>query len=330
MRQGAKVVPARAAGACQARGVNRIVATLLAALGLIALTALTAAPSQAEAATRIVYAHKGKLLALSPQGGSPRTIARVPVNTFDLAASADGRRFVLITNRYLPYPERGSIRAIYVLDLGRGMRRVFRQQTTGELEVALSRDGHEIGFAKEGEVWVMNANGSGRRQVTDNPGRAGAFGTVEDLAFTPSGEEVVFARWTEGLYRAPLSGGEETRLWGDSGDLAVAPDGRIVCRSVLGKGAEGLVALSPDGDHPRMIAPDRHKDYALDPTWSPDGGSIAYRRRLEEGGLASTYRYSFHVVSGGQRRQLIGDIHPLVRSNGSVRAPTGPVWVPVP
>jgi dipeptidyl aminopeptidase/acylaminoacyl peptidase len=291
---------------------------------LLALLGASFTAAQATAATRIVFAHEGRLLGVSPHGGAVHTLARIPANTIDLAASADGRRFALLANRSLPYPKRGSIRSIYVLDLGRGLHRVARLHTRGTQDLALSPDGRRIAFVKDAEVWVADADGTHRRQVT-----AGREAAAEP-AFTPSGEAIVFTRWPGMLYRTSLGGGEEVLLREDSRSPAVSRDGRIVYHESLEGRPERLRTISLDGGSPRTIATAYEPVFKTDPTWSPAGRAVAYRRLYERTGLGSTYRYSFYVLSGGRERRVIGGIRPFDGPGFRARGPVGPLWVPVP
>ncbi|HEX2393068.1 MAG TPA: hypothetical protein VHI77_09135, partial [Solirubrobacterales bacterium] len=88
------------------------------AAAAIAVGAAALAPAGAAATSRIVYAHDGRLLAISPSGGRPHRIGTVPRGTLDLSASRNGRRIALIANRKLPYPNRGSVRTIYLWRAG--------------------------------------------------------------------------------------------------------------------------------------------------------------------------------------------------------------------
>jgi dipeptidyl aminopeptidase/acylaminoacyl peptidase len=88
-----------------------------------------------------------------------------------------------------------------------------------------------------GDIWVMRADGSNRRQVTD------AGGHDFDPSLSPDGRRVVF-RTSRGHY---------------------APD-------PTGTGVEGIIVVDLDGSHQREIQPPRG---GLFPDWSPDGRRIA-------------------------------------------------------
>jgi len=126
-------------------------APALAALG--AAVALMC-PASLEAATdgHLLYANHGNLMSVPARGGAPQALARVPANTLDLASSRDGKRVVLISNRKLPSPSRGSIRSIHLFRPGHGVQLVRRYRSTSPLDVAISPDGRWIAFGQEGEI----------------------------------------------------------------------------------------------------------------------------------------------------------------------------------
>jgi dipeptidyl aminopeptidase/acylaminoacyl peptidase len=90
-----------------------------------------------------------------------------------------------------------------------------------------------------GDIWVMHADGSNRRQVTKTRDPAVDF----DPSLSPDGRRVVF-RTSRGRY---------------------APDPN-------GTGVQGIFVIDLDGSHERQIQPSQG---GLFPDWSPDGRRIA-------------------------------------------------------
>ena len=91
-----------------------------------------------------------------------------------------------------------------------------------------------------GDIWVMNADGSKRRQVTGTRDPAYDF----DPSLSPDGRRMVF-RTSRGRY---------------------LPDPN-------GTGVQGIFVINLDGSHERQIQPRRG---GLFPDWSPDGRRIAF------------------------------------------------------
>ena len=102
-----------------------------------------------------------------------------------------------------------------------------------------------------GDIWVMNANGSGRRQITRS-GRGADF----DPDFSPDGRRIVF-RTSRGRY---------------------APD-------TQGIGLEGIFVVDARTHRERQIQP---RTGGLFPAWSPDGTEIAFSGLPSSGGPLDT------------------------------------------
>jgi Tol biopolymer transport system component len=102
-----------------------------------------------------------------------------------------------------------------------------------------------------GDIWVMNANGSGRRRIT----RSG-HGLDFDPDFSPDGRRIVF-RTSRGRY---------------------APD-------MNGIGLEGIFVVDVRKRGERQIQP---RTGGLFPAWSPDGRKIAFSGLPRGGGIRDT------------------------------------------
>jgi Tol biopolymer transport system component len=124
------------------------------------------------------------------------------------------------------------------------------------------------------EVYVMDADGSHRRQLTDN-----AFDDVW-LSWSPDGSRLAFSSDREGsrdLYAMSADGSGVTRLTSDEGDESApswSPDGaRIAFMSKQGDHWR-LRIVDADGSEERDLAPNAADAY--NPVWSPDGSRLAY------------------------------------------------------
>lgn len=190
--------------------------------------------------------------------------------------------------------DRGGRDAIYTLDLATGrVRHLSGDPRWTELEPRWSPDGSRIAFASnrahyEGpapesgeadmDIWVMNADGSGRRRVTTDP--------ANDLtpSWAPDGRSLVFTsdRDSRGdLYRVWLEDGRVERLTRHFVGRAimpnVSPDGRRVAfaAQTLRVGAfwdyQVHVLDLASGRTSAVAAPAG----ACWPTWAPDGARLA-------------------------------------------------------
>jgi len=115
---------------------------------------------------------------------------------------------------------------------GTGVRRV-----TNGVEPAWSPDGRRIAFSDGAEIWVANANGTGRRRLT----RSGSEVVEANPAWSPDGRRIVFARLDVDFVFGPLDA--------------------------------QLMIVNADGSGLRKLETSRR---GLDPAWSPDGSRIAF------------------------------------------------------
>ena len=138
-----------------------------------------------------------------------------------------------------------------------------------------------------GDIYVINADGSGLRRLTDGM----------EPAWSPDGTKVAFTRWRDprGLYVIDEDGSNETLVfgWVAAKGAAWSPDGsRIAFTRWYGGRDEdtevcfhGRCRILP-ADHWWKLGVVRLEDgyfqdlrcypHSLSPTWSPDGSVIAY------------------------------------------------------
>jgi TolB protein len=125
-----------------------------------------------------------------------------------------------------------------------------------------------------GEIYVINADGTGLRQLTDGM----------DPAWSPDGKRVAFARWRKpspGIYVIDEDGKNETQVFGWPMAKAPvwSPDGtRLAITHQRGEDNNGnpywkLGVIRIEDKHFTEILCWEH---SFSPTWSPDGNIIAY------------------------------------------------------
>jgi TolB protein len=126
---------------------------------------------------------------------------------------------------------------------------------------------------KRGAIYVINADGSGRRRVT----HYGGWGS--DLAWSPDGNELAFTRgypWTADIFVVRADGSRERRLRipGHEGGLVWSPDGRRIAftRWYGQKDPESeFRVINADGTSMRLLSRD-----AVGMSWSPDGRKLVF------------------------------------------------------
>ena len=147
---------------------------------------------------------------------------------------------------------------------------------------AWSPDGRRIAYTGPAPhayaIWIMNANGSGARQLT-HPGRS------EDLrpAWSPSGKRIVFDR----LF------GSTTVMWVMNADgtgakrlhLGTEPSWSPNGRWIAFTRANGIWVIRPNGRGAHRVT----SGMAEDPSWSPNGKRLAFSLFASGAGVSGNW-----------------------------------------
>jgi Tol biopolymer transport system component len=191
----------------------------------------------------------------------------------------------------------GPVAQIFTLELATGN---VTQLTTGPGEKRLARwspDGKRLTFHREpddqltGDIFVINADGTGLKNVTDDQ-------AVDYHANWVSNDQLIFdsdrdhdgeSRITNReLYLLTLSTGEVSRLtryddWDTYGSLS--PDGKRITWRRIVKNGDGsrnaeVFVMNADGSNKINLSP--HTAFDAYPTWSPDGQRILFASNRNE------------------------------------------------
>lgn len=142
-----------------------------------------------------------------------------------------------------------------------------------------SPDGQKIAFVRRaesgggGQIFVMNADGSGAVAVLQGPAN------VTGLGWSPSGDELVYADGGE-IFKLDLATGTSTNLT-NSGLNENSPDWSPLGSKIAftipgtsGTSTNDLSTMNPDGSGQTNITPGPEGGYL--PDWSPAGDRLAF------------------------------------------------------
>jgi Tol biopolymer transport system component len=235
--------------------------------------------------TDLDYTDIPKLYVVNAGGGAPRVLAR----TNEFAWSPDSRKIAYLDAT-------GSISVIRVE--GRGQSRLT---ANGGRPLTWSADGKKLAFVRDEGLYVVNADGTGRRNLTPGVrvfGRPSWSPDSRRLAFYPcclKGFSIVDA---SGAHLRTLVGrGVLLPSWSHDGKW-IALGGEIP----KGSDAErsGTFLIKPDGSRFHRISARGGNPFI--PAWSPDSRALA----VEGACCASADLWTFEIDGRHQRRLTQG------------------------
>jgi TolB protein len=210
---------------------------------------------------------------VSYPGGEARRITNDLNNYMRIAVSADGSTLMALqvqwTSSLWVAPAENPSAAAQVT-------RGTLDRQDGSLGVSVTADGRLIYVSMlsgKKDLWSVNADGSGLRQLTDGSHRDGF------PAVTPDGRYVLFESVRDGansIWRVDADGRNPTRLTRgrNDSDPACSPDGKWVVYVSNDDLPPKLRKVPVEGGDPVPLT----DEFSQHPTFSPDGKVIAYYR----------------------------------------------------
>lgn len=231
---------------------------------------------------RLVFETGGGIGVMAPDGTGRQV---VPIGgdlqtALGAAVSPDGRRIAFTGNR-------DGVLDLYVMNVDGAGRVQLTADSARDLNPAWSPGGGRLLFdrtepaAGSRPVLVLiNADGSGRKQLRVDASAADWSPDGERVAFTGSGT-------LRGIQVMDQDGANLVRVGDDCGTGCSdrgprwSPDGRFLAFTrTLPGGTETVGIMGDDGSDPRLLLPGLP---AAGPVWSPDGQRVALTR-LDGGG----------------------------------------------
>jgi TolB protein len=180
-----------------------------------------------------------------------------------------------------------------------------------------SPDGRELAFVsgRDGdlEVFVMDADGSGVRQLTHNTAGPGSPAGDHSPDWSPDGDALVFVSDRDDpegdVYRMAADGTEVTRLTATpfvtDYSPSWSPDGRHIAfgSTLAGFDNPEVYRMRTDGSDLRRLTRTADGVWDDNPEYSPDGRTIVFSSNR---GGADRDLYTMRV-NGGQVRELTGE-----------------------
>jgi serine/threonine protein kinase/Tol biopolymer transport system component len=168
----------------------------------------------------------------------------------------------------------------------------------GNEGVSWTPDGHIVftsGSGKSGNIWIMKADGSNRKQVTSDAGYN------HNPVVSPDGRYIIFTSSRTGrrnVWRMNLDGSDPVRLTNSMVDFlpAVSQDNQWIVYSSLNSGRTTLWRVPLAGGEPVEII----NREGINPTISPDGRQIAYLMTMAAAPDAPPNRIAIIPFEGGE------------------------------
>jgi Tol biopolymer transport system component len=193
---------------------------------------------------------------------------------------------------------------------------------TDGLNPVWSPDGGQIAYCVHlgprsfGQIQVINVDGSGQKKLTNVKGGA----CLPD--WSPDGEKLAFTAYNKGpLVSIVDKDGENVRSITEGYGARWSPDGTrlVFCRNPQGHKTSGSIwIINVDGTGLKQIIEDDSD--ALEPTWFPDGNSVAFASEREHSKISAIFRVNLdgtglEKIAGDQKLALF---FPVISPDGKL------------
>lgn len=246
-----------------------------------------------------------EIYVMNPDGSGQRRLTNEKAADNTPVLSPDGRKIAFVS-------QRGGGRDVFVMNVdGTKQNRLtdFWKLGLGAGNPSWSPDGKRIVFrsgVKRVDVYVINADGSGLKKLTDDPRG------VAMPAWSPDGQKIAFSSLRDGeleIYVMNADGSNQIRLtFNTSKDNrpAWSPDGRRIAFHSDRDGEMEIYVMNADGSATRRLTKNPTDDSY--PSWSPDGKRIVFMR------VVLGHNQIFTMNADGSDVKRITEISPVAFS----------------
>jgi hypothetical protein len=244
-----------------------------------ALALLGGSSDGAIAPERLVFVRDGDLWSAARDGGEQERLTRSTASETGPALSPDGKTLAFASNRS------GENEIYRTSTTTWNPRLLGRDPARDDTQPAWSPDGRQLAWTSNGDVFAMNADGTGRPPV------ATTAADERDPTWSPDGRSIAYASNGDLFSRrgdaAPqqLTSGPETDGepdWSRSGEIAFVRDGAIYVLPSGGGTPTPLTSGPVDSS----------------PAWSPSGDRLVFVRRGDLLVIGATGQGLGRVVTG--------------------------------
>ena len=243
-------------------------------------------------------------------GENPRTVELVPGTvtvTFTVACLGADALIAFSSNAF-------QLQAIFIVRPDGSGLTDLTPPGGFERNPVWSPDGRKILFAKDDDLYVMNADGGGRLLV------ARGDGEVSRYSWSPDGSKIAFIQagilgdvFFEELWVMAADGSGQLRLAAGGANPSWSPDSRRIAYESGGQ----IRLINADGTGDIRLTDQQFG--ASQPAWSPEGGQIAFITALDEPPDRPAAKQIFVINMDGSGARN------LTRGRGD---DDGPTWSP--
>ena len=220
-------------------------------------------PAWLSSGARLVFSHGGDLATMNHDGTGAADVATTPEVEFEPTASPGGLQFAFTVDA-------GGPLQIHRIDSDGTDRIPLTSSPLSSEDPAWSPDGSKIAFARGGDLYTMNPDGTDQVNITNTPGAAESAPN-----WSPDGTMLAFAR-DGGVWRTTVGISGALRLT-DGTDPAWSPDGNRIAFTRIDASTSSLRTVNDSGldDLTVRTVPTFEAEFAA-PDWQPT--TFAYPR----------------------------------------------------